>query len=107
MSTPDYLHLFKSLLLGRRPEKRDIAVCIECKLTENECVLDRGMFCFGPVTRAGCGAICPSNGQYCTGCRGTISNINRNGARQMLKRHGLSNHEAEKRLKMFCAYELA
>jgi sulfhydrogenase subunit delta len=80
MSAPEYLHVFKSLLLGRRPEQRDISVCIECKLNENECVLDRGMFCLGPVTRAGCGAICPANGQYCTGCRGEISNLNREGA---------------------------
>jgi len=107
MSTPDYLHLFKSLIIGRQPEKRDIAVCVECKLNENECVIDRGMFCLGPVTRAGCGAICPSNGQYCTGCRGTISNININGALHMLKRHGLSKHEAEKRMRMFCAFEIA
>jgi sulfhydrogenase subunit delta len=107
MSAPEYLHVFKSLLLGRRPEQRDISVCIECKLNENECVLDRGMFCLGPVTRAGCGAICPANGQYCTGCRGEISNLNREGAVQLLKRHGLSHHEAEKRLRMFCAYESA
>ena len=36
MSPPEYLHVFKSLLLGRRPETKDTSVCIECKLNENE-----------------------------------------------------------------------
>ncbi len=107
MSTPEYLHLFKSLLLGRQPAKCDTAVCIECKLAENECVLDRGMFCLGPVTRAGCGAVCPANGQYCTGCRGLVSNLNINGAVNLLQRHGLSKYESEKRIKLFCASEFA
>jgi coenzyme F420-reducing hydrogenase gamma subunit len=106
MSTPEYLHIFKSLILGRKPEKFDHAVCVECKLKENECVLDRGMFCLGPVTRAGCGAICPTNGQYCTGCRGVVSNINEKGAVEMLKKHGFSTHEALKRMKLFCANEI-
>jgi coenzyme F420-reducing hydrogenase gamma subunit len=106
MSTPEYLHIFKSLVLGRKPVIIDHAVCVECKLIENECVLDKGMFCLGPITRAGCGAICPTNGQYCTGCRGTVSNINEKGALEMLKKHGFSIQEALKRMKMFCANEI-
>jgi sulfhydrogenase subunit delta len=106
MSTPEYLHLFKSLVMGRKPEDTDYAVCVECKQKENECVLDKGMFCLGPITRAGCGAICPANGQYCIGCRGLVSNVNKEGAVDMLKLHGFSVQEAMKRMKMFCAYEL-
>lgn len=106
MSAPEYLHLFKSLVLGRKPEVIDHAVCVECKLRENECVLDKGMFCLGPITRGGCDAICPSNGQYCIGCRGPVSNINKNGAVEMLKKHGFSVNEAIKRMKMFNANEL-
>ena len=106
MSAPEYLHIFKSLVLGRKPELKDYAVCVECKLRENECVLDKGMFCLGPLTRAGCDAICPSFGQYCTGCRGVVSNVNKNGAIDMLKEHGFSVKEAEKRMRMFCSNEL-
>jgi coenzyme F420-reducing hydrogenase gamma subunit len=106
MSTPEYLHIFKSLVLGRKPDIIDYAVCVECKQKENECVLDKGMFCLGPVTRAGCGAICPSNGQYCTGCRGVVSNVNKNGAIEMLKLHNLSTTEAMKRMKMYCTNEI-
>lgn len=105
MSTPEFLHIFKSLILGRKPEPFDHAVCIECKLNENECVLDKGMFCLGPISRAGCNAICPSNGQYCTGCRGVVSNINKNGAVEMLKKHGFSKKEALNKMKLFNALE--
>jgi len=101
MSTPEFLHIFKSIVLGRKPKIKNNAVCVECKLKENECVLNKGMFCLGPVSRAGCDAICPSNGQYCTGCRGTISDLNEKGAVQMLKQYGFSEKEAYKRLKMY------
>ena len=106
MSTPEFLHVLKSLILGRKPDVFDHAVCVECKLKENECVLDKGMFCLGPVTRAGCEAICPTFGQYCTGCRGVISDVNKEGAVTMLKRHGFSTKEALKRMQMFNAIEI-
>ena len=101
MSAPEYLHVFKSLVLGRKPEPFNHSVCVDCKLKENECVLDKGMFCLGPITRAGCDAICPSNGQYCTGCRGMVSNVNEDGAVEMLKKHGFSTTEAMKRMRLF------
>ncbi len=103
MSTPEFLHILKSLVLGRKPEIFDHAVCVECKLSENECVLDKGQFCLGPVSRAGCNAICPANGQYCTGCRGLVSNVNIGGAIGMLQRHGFSRKEALKKLEMYSA----
>lgn len=106
MSTPEFLHLLKSLVLGRKPDSFDYAVCVECKLKENECVLDKGMFCLGPITRAGCDAVCPSNNQYCTGCRGHVSNINKSGAIEMLKKHGFSEMEAMNRMKLYCANEI-
>jgi coenzyme F420-reducing hydrogenase gamma subunit len=106
MSTPEFLHVLKSLILGRKPESFDYSVCVECKLKENECVLDKGMYCLGPISRAGCDAVCPSNGQYCTGCRGYISNINENGAVDMLKQHGFSEKEAKNRMKLYCANDI-
>lgn len=105
MSTPEFIHVLKSLVMNRKPEEFDYAVCVECKIKENECVLDRGMFCLGPITRAGCEAICPTVGQYCTGCRGMVSNLNENGTIDMLKKHGLSEKEALNRMKLYCAYE--
>jgi sulfhydrogenase subunit delta len=106
MSTPEFLHILKSLIMGRMPVIKDHAVCVECKLAENECVLDKGMFCLGPISRAGCNAICPENGQYCTGCRGMVSNVNQKGAVDMLKAHGFSTQEAINRMDMYCSFEV-
>jgi coenzyme F420-reducing hydrogenase gamma subunit len=106
MSIQEFLHILKSLILNRKPEIKDYPVCVECKLNENECVLDKGMFCLGPVTRAGCDAVCPQYSQYCTGCRGLVSNANVEGAVDMLKLHGLSEKEAVKRLAMYNANTL-
>ena len=59
---PDQLReLLASLVLGRRPQIRDEAVCLECKRKGNVCVLvATGTPCLGPVTQTGCGALCPS-----------------------------------------------
>ncbi len=47
------------------------SVCLECKRRGNVCVLvAKGMPCLGPVTRTGCGAICPAMGRDCYGCFG-------------------------------------
>ena len=47
------------------------SVCLECKRRGNICVLvSRGLACLGPVTRAGCGALCPSYHRGCYGCFG-------------------------------------
>ena len=47
------------------------SVCVECKRAGNVCVLvAHGTPCKGPVTQAGCGALCPSVGRGCYGCFG-------------------------------------
>ncbi|MFH1853108.1 MAG: NADH:ubiquinone oxidoreductase [Candidatus Neomarinimicrobiota bacterium] len=104
MSIPEFLTVFKALALGKQPIKPDSPVCVECKLRENECLYDRGMVCLGPITRSGCDAICPSFGQFCTGCRGLVPNPNKNAMLDILTSHGLSLQEAEKRLLLFNAY---
>jgi len=49
-------------------------VCIECKRRGSTCVLVApGIPCLGPVTRTGCGAICPAFGRGCYGCFGPSS----------------------------------
>ena len=66
-----------SLALGRRPQIRDEAVCLECKRRGNVCVLvARDEPCLGPVTRTGCGALCPAFGRGCYGCFGPKEHAN-------------------------------
>ncbi|MHA1683362.1 MAG: hypothetical protein ACTSUE_20650 [Promethearchaeota archaeon] len=48
-----------------------------------QCLLNQGYICMGPVTQAGCGAICPSANSVCTGCYGPVSGITDQGARAM------------------------
>ena len=105
MSIPEFLVVFKALVIGKQPIKPDSPVCVECKLRENECLYDRGMVCLGPITRSGCDAICPSFGQFCTGCRGLVPDANKNAMLDILTDHGLSLQEAEKRLLLFNSYK--
>lgn len=63
--------LLASVALGRRPQIREEAVCLECKRRGNVCVLvASGTPCLGPVTQSGCGALCPTFGRGCYGCFG-------------------------------------
>lgn len=65
------LKVIGDLLAGRRPSVPRHSVCIECKLRETVCVaVARGIPCLGPVTHAGCGAICPAFDRECFGCFG-------------------------------------
>ncbi len=63
--------LVVSLLLGRKPRVPTYSVCVECKRRQTVCVaVAQGIACLGPVTQAGCGAICPSFNRECFGCYG-------------------------------------
>jgi coenzyme F420-reducing hydrogenase gamma subunit len=65
------LEVISAFLAGRRPVTPPHSVCVECKLKGNVCVMvAHGTPCLGPVTHAGCGAICPSYNRGCYGCYG-------------------------------------
>ena len=65
------LQVLIDLSAGVQPRIPTHSVCLECKRQGNVCVLvAQGMACLGPVTRTGCGAICPSVGRDCYGCFG-------------------------------------
>ena len=106
MTQKEFLKVFTSLVMGKAPIVPGHAVCVECKLAENECVAARGLVCLGPVTRSGCGAHCPGVGQSCTGCRGFVDDPNLAGMRDILVEHGLAAVEARKRLQLFNANQL-
>ncbi len=71
INTAQLVELITSLLIGRTPRVPNYSVCIECKLRGTVCVaVAQGISCLGPVTQAGCGAICPSFNRECFGCYG-------------------------------------
>jgi len=65
------LEVINAYLNARRPRVRSHSVCIECKRRGTVCVMvAHGTPCLGPVTHAGCGAICPAYDRGCYGCFG-------------------------------------
>jgi coenzyme F420-reducing hydrogenase gamma subunit len=65
------VEVISALLNGRKPNTPPHSVCVECKLRGTVCVMvAKGTPCLGPVTQAGCGAICPSFARGCYGCYG-------------------------------------
>lgn len=65
------LEVLGAFLAGRRPATPAHSVCVECKLKGAVCVMvAQGAPCLGPVTHAGCGALCPSYNRGCYGCFG-------------------------------------
>ena len=71
------LEVVSASLRGRRPAVPGHSVCVECKLAGNVCVtVAHGTPCLGPITQAGCGALCPSFHRGCYGCFGPMETPN-------------------------------
>jgi sulfhydrogenase subunit delta len=70
------LEVISAFLAGRKPTIGGHSVCVECKLRGNVCVMVQGVPCLGPVTHAGCGALCPSCHRGCYGCFGPMQRPN-------------------------------
>jgi len=71
------LDLLTAVLLGRKPHVPGHAVCVECKSRGIVCVaVAKGIPCLGPVTQAGCGALCPAHDRECFGCFGPSESPN-------------------------------
>ena len=67
----------RALLFGVPPVEEVDKVCLECKRTQTVCVLvAKGEPCLGPVTRTGCGALCPRVGRDCYACYGPAETSN-------------------------------
>ncbi len=101
----EFLRIVQLLLQGRQPRLPDYPLCVECKLQENACLNKLGIPCLGPITRAGCNAICPSYGDGCEGCRGWAPEANFAYMREILRGHGLSDADIDARFTLFNHYQ--
>ncbi|MCS7184675.1 MAG: NADH:ubiquinone oxidoreductase [bacterium] len=97
----EFLNFVKDILRGLTPNLPDYSVCEECKLRENGCLLLKGRECIGSVSRAGCGAICPTYGSVCWGCRGTYPDANFEGLRYAMKKAGFSDEYIDEVIYIF------
>lgn len=88
------------LLLGTQPDLPGHSVCIECKRRGTACVLVTSRIpCLGPVTRAGCGAICPALGRDCYGCFGPADDPNPEALAAQLRTLGLPAADVARRFR--------
>ena len=77
ISKGQLLEVVAAFLQGRRPNIPTYSVCVECKRRGTPCVMvSHGTPCLGPVTQAGCGAICPAYHRGCYGCFGPMESPN-------------------------------
>jgi len=90
-----------ALALGKEPEIPNYPVCVECKKNENVCLFELGKYCLGPITRAGCNAICPNNESPCDGCRGILKKPQIECVMDILKRYDLTYEELKRRSTLY------
>ena len=90
ISKQQLVEVFSAFLARRKPVTPPHSTCIECKLKGNVCVMvAHGTPCLGPVTHAGCGALCPSFNRGCYGCFGPAETPNAPSLSRQLKTLGM------------------
>jgi coenzyme F420-reducing hydrogenase gamma subunit len=99
------IELLSASLAGRKPNIPTYSVCLECKRRANVCIaVAQGDACLGPVTQAGCGAICPAFGRGCYGCYGPMESPNAAALAEQFEASGKSNPEIVRAFRMFNAW---
>ncbi|MGW3353041.1 NADH-quinone oxidoreductase subunit B family protein [Nonomuraea rubra] len=88
------LEVIGAFLAERRPVVPAHSVCVECKARGNPCVLiAHGTPFLGPVTQAGCGALCPAFNRGCFGCFGPMESPNPAALNARLRAAGMGDDE--------------
>lgn len=99
------LELLTAVRVGRRPQLPDEAVCAACKRAGVACVVvAKGEPCLGPLTRTGCGALCPAWGRGCYACFGPREDPNVSSLAATLGGLGLDDAAVARRLSLFTAW---
>ncbi|MFB3826722.1 MAG: NADH:ubiquinone oxidoreductase [Bryobacteraceae bacterium] len=98
----EFVQAVSMLLHGDPPAPPGYAVCAECRMRENNCLLlENGEVCCGPLTVAGCNARCPELHSPCIGCRGPASDVNLASALAMFEQRGIPRAEVARKLRTF------
>jgi coenzyme F420-reducing hydrogenase gamma subunit len=99
------VEVLSAFLNGRKPNTPAYSVCVECKRRGTVCVMvARGTPCLGPVTHAGCGALCPAYDRGCYGCFGPMETPNTASLAAGWVRLGASDPDLVRAFRGFNAY---
>ena len=99
------IEVLSALLNGRKPNIPQHSVCIECKRRGVVCVMvASGVPCLGPVTQAGCGALCPSYSRGCFGCFGPKESPNARSLASQFSEMRMDNRDIVRAFRGFNAY---
>jgi len=99
------VEVLNAYLNGRKPNIPQYSVCVECKRKGNVCVMvATGAPCLGPVTQAGCGAICPTYQRGCFGCFGPKETPNTSSLADWYKNLKLSEDDIMRYFRSFNAF---
>ncbi|QDG49542.1 oxidoreductase [Persicimonas caeni] len=99
------VEVLTAYLHGRKPQIPNHSVCVECKLGGTACVMvAQGIPCLGPVTHAGCGAICPSYHRGCYGCYGPMETPNLVALAEQWRELGCDDRDITRALRTFNAW---
>ncbi len=96
------LSAIRALLYGVTPVQDQDKLCSECKRLGQICVMvTKNMPCMGPVTRTGCGVLCPRQARDCYACYGPAENSNTESLSQRFQTMGLSSKSIAHRFMLF------
>lgn len=99
----ELLMMLAALHRDTLPILTDYAVCMECRMRENRCLLiEDNELCLGPLIRGGCNARCPTVGIPCEGCRGPVVEANAAAESELLLEKGYGREEIASRMRRFC-----
>ena len=88
------LEVLGALITNRKPQTPVHAVCLDCKRAGVVCIaVTRGEPCLGPITQAGCGAICPAYDRACYGCFGPSAQANCSSLTGQYQRSGVTDRK--------------
>jgi sulfhydrogenase subunit delta len=99
------LEVISAYLHGRKPNVPPYSVCVECKRRGTVCVMvAHGTPCLGPVTQAGCGAICPAYHRGCYGCFGPMETPNTDSLSRWWSYLGVKEQDVVRAFRTFNAW---
>jgi sulfhydrogenase subunit delta len=99
------VEVLSAYLNGRKPVTPAHGVCLECKRLGIVCVMvAQRIPCMGPVTQAGCGALCPAYGRGCYGCFGPKETPNTGALSEWWNRLGVHDPDIVRAFRSFNAW---